>query len=257
MPGLFDSALRSLDSSVRPEIVPNEAYLTSINTCFEVLIDYMRTPPGYPGSRQFMESPLFPVWKNLLALLKTRVGVLDSWEGVVSSMACDNLLCGKTKPKREFKRCVGCLSADYCCSDYQSDDWRDGHRAVCDDLRTARYRVVSSEKHTTSFVGYSMCDILFMRKHPGEEYVIIFDYARPDGVRFMVDHKYTLQGEAHLEVELPGQWARLARSRAHGDAYNLPQNFIKNSSHSRDQPRFNQSRLRRRNGTLNRVSAHD
>jgi hypothetical protein len=46
------------------------------------------------GSRRFMESPLFPVWEDLVALVTTRVVVLDSWEaaGAPSSIACDNML---------------------------------------------------------------------------------------------------------------------------------------------------------------------
>ncbi|KAJ6542909.1 hypothetical protein B0H19DRAFT_1310989 [Mycena capillaripes] len=180
------------------------------------------------GSRQFMPSPLFPVWKDLLALVKTRVRALDSWEttGGLSFMACDNMLCGKITQKRQFKRCAGCRSANYCSSNCQSVDWRDGHRAVCEDLRAVRcqhpeishprerffIRALMHYDYQKLLFEISIREVLFLRDHPGEEYIVVFDYTKPGGVKFQVDPKPTLPNDTHLRVEFPVQWERLARS---------------------------------------------
>ncbi|KAF7344965.1 MYND-type domain-containing protein [Mycena venus] len=178
--------------------------------------------------RKFMESPSFKDWEKVVSLANERIAVLDSWEaaGRVSFAACDNMQCGKIQRKGQFKRCAGCWSADYCSSDCQSIDWRGGHREVCDELRAERLRypeivhprersfmrALMQHDYQRLLFDIASREVLFMRDHPGEEYIVVLDYTKPGGVRYKIDPKRALQGHADFVVELPVKWGRLARS---------------------------------------------
>ncbi|KAJ7657759.1 hypothetical protein DFH06DRAFT_1473055 [Mycena polygramma] len=181
------------------------------------------------GSSRFMKSPIFAVWKDLVELVITRAAILEKWEaaGALTFLACDNVLCGNIQLKNEFKRCAGCCSANYCSGDCQAIDWRDGHREVCDDLRAIRckypetvpprerafMRALMHHDYQKQLFHIGIREAMFMRDHPGEEYIIVFDYAKSGGpVKFKVDPKRALPGGADLEVELPVQWRRFQRS---------------------------------------------
>ncbi|KAJ7900572.1 hypothetical protein B0H14DRAFT_2671168 [Mycena olivaceomarginata] len=171
--------------------------------------------------RRFRESPL-------VILAKTRIAVVNSWEaaGGLSSLACDNMLCGKIKPKTNFKRCSGCQSANYCSADCQLTDWLDGHQGLCDELRCARSQhpeIVSTRErafmralmdHDYQLLVHDISrrEVLFMRDCPGEDHIVVLDYTKPGGVRFQVDSKDAIVPHGHLDVELPVQWDRLTRS---------------------------------------------
>ncbi|KAJ7166702.1 hypothetical protein C8R46DRAFT_1095122 [Mycena filopes] len=99
----------------------------------------------YSCKPEFRHSPLFADWEVLVDFANERYRILDKWEATRGSSlkACDNVKCGKIELKNKFKRCAGCLSANYCSVDCQSDDWQDGHRMVCGDLRAVRSREFS------------------------------------------------------------------------------------------------------------------
>ncbi|KAJ7902297.1 hypothetical protein B0H13DRAFT_1882672 [Mycena leptocephala] len=178
--------------------------------------------------RRFRESPVFGDWEKLVVLAKTRIAVLDSWEaaGGLSSLACDNMLCGNIEPKTNFKRCAGCQSANYCSVECQLTDWKDGHQAVCDELRCVRrqYPEIASTRerafmralmdHDYQHLVYDISrrEVLFMRDCPGQDHIVVLDYTKPGGVLFQVDSKDAIVPHAHLDVELPVQWDRLTRS---------------------------------------------
>ncbi|KAJ7152043.1 hypothetical protein C8R46DRAFT_1357643 [Mycena filopes] len=86
----------------------------------------------------FLNSQLFPEWKEFRRLLDERLRVLGTCQAATFSpmAACDNLACGRIGPKRELKRCAGCNTARYCSAACQTRDWRDdNHRTLCDPHR--------------------------------------------------------------------------------------------------------------------------
>ncbi|KAJ7902253.1 hypothetical protein B0H13DRAFT_2513777 [Mycena leptocephala] len=178
--------------------------------------------------RRFRESPVFGEWEKLVVLAKTRIAVLDSWEaaGGLSSLACDNMLCGSIEPKTNFKRCAGCKGANYCSVECQLTDWKDGHQAVCDELRCARrqypeiaytrerafMRALMDHDYQHLVYDISRREVLFMRDCPGQDHIVVLDYTKPGSVQFQVNSKDAIVPHAHLDVELPVQWDRLTRS---------------------------------------------
>ncbi|KAJ7167913.1 hypothetical protein C8R46DRAFT_1191910 [Mycena filopes] len=176
----------------------------------------------------FTRSPSFGLWKDIVAVTKTRIEILDAWEaaGRPSSMACDNMRCGRVEAKAEFKACAGCRCANYCSPECQALDWKDGHRGVCDSLRAARHLYPESVHprersfmHTLTHHDYqrflfkiSVEQVWFMRDHPGADFIVVFDYTKPTGVEFKLDPRARLPENKDLEVELPVQWERCARS---------------------------------------------
>jgi hypothetical protein len=73
-------------------------------------------------------------------------------------------------------------------------------------------RALMQHDYQRLLLDVSIAEVLFMRDHPDEEYIVVFDYTKPGGVRFKVDPRRALPPNADLEAELPVQWTRLARS---------------------------------------------
>ncbi|KAJ6535235.1 hypothetical protein DFH09DRAFT_1369644 [Mycena vulgaris] len=253
------AAISALDGVV---LTGNELTAPTIRFCFDELLKYLLTPPGYPWVTEALEagllqvivsygatanpdasdacsvyphiqqllgailpgalvyhrsvtqikqsfkdikvssafkiSPVFEAWEVLVALIETRVGVLDSWNARdrQRSAACDNMNCGKIDQKDKFGRCAECRAVHYCSRKCQASDWRNGHRDVCQELASAQYhnpetlnarersfmRAVLHHDYEELIYNVSYLQIKFIHEHPTEQFVTRFDYSRPFGV---------------------------------------------------------------------------
>ncbi|KAJ7156170.1 hypothetical protein C8R46DRAFT_1355914 [Mycena filopes] len=183
----------------------------------------------YSGQPRFKESRSFADWEALVSLVKERVVILAEWEATrrLSSMACDNITCGKIAEKSKFKRCGGCLTVNYCSSGCQSTDWQHGHRAVCDDLRVARgryperiparersfLRALVHHDYEDQKINLAVREIWYMRHFPGKDYVVNFDYSKSRTLNIQLETRtgFSLRGHSG-EAELPMLWEKQARS---------------------------------------------
>ncbi|KAJ6458865.1 hypothetical protein C8R47DRAFT_1203098 [Mycena vitilis] len=181
------------------------------------------------GRRRFKESSCFESWEQLVALANSRIDILNTWEaaGRPSYLVCDNISCGRTGLKGPFKRCSRCWTANYCSSNCQSVDWRDGHRAVCADIRAQQcldpevvperelsfMRALVHSDYKRNWFDIAMDEIKLMREHPNKEFYIVFDYLLLSGVMLVMQNRTTLpehgvSGNATIEAE----WARFGKS---------------------------------------------
>ncbi|KAK7045229.1 hypothetical protein R3P38DRAFT_3259211 [Favolaschia claudopus] len=73
------------------------------------------------------------VWTRFTEILARRLAVLNLFDapGRITQRACDNVECTIIRPKRNLRRCSGCLSAFYCSRECQSAHWNAGHREGC------------------------------------------------------------------------------------------------------------------------------
>ncbi|KAJ6507628.1 hypothetical protein DFH09DRAFT_1288905 [Mycena vulgaris] len=146
-------------------------------------------------SSAFKISPVFEGWEVLVALIETRVGVLDNWNARhrQRSAACDNT---NIDQKDKFNRCAGCKAVYYCSRNCQASDWRNGHRDVCQQLASVQYhnpetlntrersfmRAVLHHNYEELICNVSYLQIKFIHEHPTEQFITRFDYSRPFGV---------------------------------------------------------------------------
>ncbi|KAJ7772423.1 hypothetical protein B0H16DRAFT_1685415 [Mycena metata] len=110
-------------------------------------------------------------------------------------------------------------SANYCSAECQSVDWQDGHRLELLGYPELVHPRERSFMHALTHHDYqrflfriSFEQVMFMRDHPGDDFIVVFDYTKATGVEFKVDPRARLPGNADLAAELPVQWARRARS---------------------------------------------
>ncbi|KAJ7657740.1 hypothetical protein DFH06DRAFT_1297745 [Mycena polygramma] len=181
------------------------------------------------GRRRFKESSCFKFWEQLVALANSRIAILNAWEaaGRPSYLVCGNISCGRTGLKGPFKRCSRCWSANYCSSDCQSVDWRDGHRAVCEDLRAEQcvnpeivperelsfMRALVHFDYEQHWFDIAMDEIKLMRNHPSEEFYIIFDYMQLSGVMPVMQNRTTLpEHGVSVNATVEAEWLRFAKS---------------------------------------------
>ncbi|KAK7049083.1 hypothetical protein R3P38DRAFT_2872589 [Favolaschia claudopus] len=177
---------------------------------------------------RFEVSDLFDSWQQMVDLAKTRGAVLDKWEaaGKPSSLACDNMSCGKIGGKNEFKQCSGCQCVHYCSGDCQTVDWNDGHRQDCDQLRMACAQypepLTTRERSFLRFLMHhdylqllpivSCQELQILRQRPNEDQVTIFNYTDRSGVITHLDAAHEIDADPRLAIELPIQLWRAARS---------------------------------------------
>ncbi|KAJ7737255.1 hypothetical protein DFH07DRAFT_842271 [Mycena maculata] len=283
------AALLGLKKVVLPRthfdmMIPTRRY------CFDELLKYMRSPPGYPHVTQALEaglldvitwfgamatpndpssiyphlqellchllpaalvycsvvaemkkqlktvvitsefkrSPIFSDWEIFGPWAEGRVKIFDAWDKRhgQSFAACDNMQCGKIDRKERFKRCGTCQSVRYCSKQCQATDWHDGHREVCDELRSVRnlhtetlsrrersfMRALLDHDYEELIYNVSYLQIKFIHEHPGEPFFTRFNYTRSGGVPIEIHPTQLLQAQGALAVEVPTRLARAARS---------------------------------------------
>ncbi|KAJ7174963.1 hypothetical protein C8R43DRAFT_975608 [Mycena crocata] len=174
-------------------------------------------------------SPLFELWGTVALLVEERVKTLDVWEGVgrYSPRACDNLACLKVDGRRKFRRCAACRSAVYCSPECQRTDWQDGHRDVCESLRSVRHgpdypadipvrernfmRAMLEADYQRLRREVAFHTIFFLCKHPGEPFWMGFDYSLGTA-NVQCAPRSRLPVTGPLEAEVPMHWERLSRA---------------------------------------------
>ncbi|KAJ7661301.1 hypothetical protein DFH06DRAFT_1325616 [Mycena polygramma] len=118
---------------VIPWALMHHTVLAQLKLCFPDTMEFA-------GRSAIHTSAFRTQWENLSALMRLRLGFFDFWEANERPVlaACDNMICQKIDLKRKFKRCAACHSVNYCSEECQSADWRAEHRAMCQQLRSAR-----------------------------------------------------------------------------------------------------------------------
>ncbi|KAJ7167994.1 hypothetical protein C8R46DRAFT_1350867 [Mycena filopes] len=94
----------------------------------------------------FDGSPLSDGWKRFWSVLEQRREIVKKCFVAAEppKSACDNVVCGVIRLQSEFKRCSGCLTLNYCSTECQRFDWREGgHRESCKSLLKLRQDDVS------------------------------------------------------------------------------------------------------------------
>ncbi|KAJ7097003.1 hypothetical protein C8R43DRAFT_1049061 [Mycena crocata] len=112
----------------------------------------------------FTGSPLFGLWMDFRKLLDHRRSLAQARTSAehISLKACDNMECGKIRPKSEFKLCAYCHSTYYCSNKCQRLDWTRGeHRDGCTSLR------IFGLKHNKSI---SLQDTKFLKEVVHHDY---------------------------------------------------------------------------------------
>ncbi|KAF8152825.1 hypothetical protein K438DRAFT_2078912 [Mycena galopus ATCC 62051] len=149
------------------------------------------------------KSPFAAAWKSLSALIKSRVGFLDSWEakGRPSFKACDNLICGKIASRDNFKCCAACRTADYCSEECQSVDWRAGHKDMCQSLAHVKF----SRPETITTRGKSFMRALLTHEYQSR----IFDMASEILLQFPRESRSGGRMDLHVMATFEGWKSRL------------------------------------------------
>ncbi|KAJ7152038.1 hypothetical protein C8R46DRAFT_1197778 [Mycena filopes] len=182
----------------------------------------------------FLNSRLFPEWKAFRRLLDERLRVLGTCRAATFSpmAACDNLACGRIRPKRELKRCAGCNTARYCSAECQTRDWRDdSHRTLCDPHRAlclnkntkfsapqrAFFRLLLDKEYAAGEA--QMLELQFLRRFGADRlFLTVFDYST--GVPAITVH--ALEDAAELGLPQTPQWdAEVARAAGSGGRVRL------------------------------------
>ncbi|KAJ7870438.1 hypothetical protein B0H13DRAFT_2350399 [Mycena leptocephala] len=141
----------------------------------------------------FSTSEIFGPWKLFRSLAEERVLLWKFWSSAayVSQKACDNMDCGHIGKKADFKTCTCCHTVFYCSRRCQCLDWEQDHRAQCSFNRFygLKYRDPLSSRNISFLRAVLHHDyeahketvlrrqLTFMRDHPSESIVTIFDYA--------------------------------------------------------------------------------
>ncbi|KAJ7150462.1 hypothetical protein C8R43DRAFT_951438 [Mycena crocata] len=184
----ISSALDMFPDSILPQFLVYATVVSALRDGLKEITEEIYTP-AFKGSK------FYGKWEGFYELAQERVGILTALEsGESSSMkACDNIECSAIRVKRKFKRCSGCLCLYYCCEACQHHDWTSGgHRTVCrfygtlslgkhNDLHlTARgrsfLRAVVTSSYMASLDDVCAAQVAFLHRHPGEDYVVLFDY---------------------------------------------------------------------------------
>ncbi|KAJ7439903.1 hypothetical protein B0H11DRAFT_2293196 [Mycena galericulata] len=156
----------------------------------------------------FHKSRFSREWENFVALAKTRIKLLEEFDVFSRLKACDNMDCGKIVAKTELRCCSSCQSRNYCSRTCQAMDWRDGHRDLCQDLRTAR----CDDPDPLTTRGKSFLRALLTKDYLSEPFFTVFAYASSSGVE--IDFKPCSEVlERDRAAQLPSELSRLARSR--------------------------------------------
>ncbi|KAJ6458207.1 hypothetical protein C8R45DRAFT_1183650 [Mycena sanguinolenta] len=129
-------------------IIPATVYhsvLTQLQTCLPEVRDR--------NAKAIFGDVVLKHWKSLLALADSRFPIVVEYNttALTATRACDDAQCRIIRLKQEFKRCSGCLMADYCSETCQANDWRRcAHRQTCDDLsfRQEEYSSISPKNQS-------------------------------------------------------------------------------------------------------------
>ncbi|KAJ7658159.1 hypothetical protein DFH06DRAFT_1472845 [Mycena polygramma] len=198
--------------------------LSKLEPCFTETMEF--------AARSTIHTSAFRTqWESLSTTMKVCVDFFHLWEGQErpSFAACDNATCGKIDVKHNFKCCANCQSGNYCSEDCQSADWHAEHKALCKQLRSVRLK--TPETRTTRAKSYlrallthdyqrlraDIClrQIFFMYRHPGEQFVTIFQYpAASQNVSVEVCRKRALE-TGELELAFARAARRCGRMELH------------------------------------------
>ncbi|KAF7354110.1 MYND-type domain-containing protein [Mycena venus] len=150
------------------------------------------------ANMSFRNSTIYPAWREFRTLCEQRLSTLKYFHSKprASLKACDNLDCeAPIGPKSQFKRCSLCQTAHYCSSACQTLDWKHGgHRDICQNLRSVRFREPSLSSRERGFFRVllyeqyqkSRPELLrqqssVSRSRPGIELYTSFDYTASHG----------------------------------------------------------------------------
>ncbi|KAJ6474923.1 hypothetical protein C8R45DRAFT_1160157 [Mycena sanguinolenta] len=162
------------------------------------------------------------VYLSLCTLLehKSAIGTRRPYSNttaLTATRACDDAQCRIIRPKQEFKRCSGCLTANYCSETCQTNDWRrGGHRQTCDDLSFRREEYSSISPKNQSFLRalahheYMTRRAEIAQKHlrskqlyPSEVLCTVFDFTVGTGtVSKPIAVQSTLEYDLRLHIRL-------------------------------------------------------
>ncbi|KAJ7167953.1 hypothetical protein C8R46DRAFT_1191927 [Mycena filopes] len=110
---------RSYEGMYEKMKFPLHQFLPSGSVCYSVLT-LLRTSfadiEATPYTQKFCRCKLFETWNQLKVLVDRRLKVLDAWDASdrSTSLACDNLKCGRIDDRHHFKYCSACQRSTYC-----------------------------------------------------------------------------------------------------------------------------------------------
>ncbi|KAJ6453812.1 hypothetical protein C8R45DRAFT_1083007 [Mycena sanguinolenta] len=199
---LFTSKHRE-SSSFRP---PYRSVLVSLRTFFA-------QAPNHDPATIFGDAHLLAHWNRLVSVVVHRCQLAEQYSAGVLNVprVCDDLECAKLRSRQDFKCCSGCMSAYYCSSACQANDWRHGgHRQICPVFALRRkqfFRIPSGDQsflrarahHEFLTLRDEILDKydLFERNDPCEEPVILADYVT-DEIAFGLDVDRATRGGGKL-----------------------------------------------------------
>ncbi|KAJ6534475.1 hypothetical protein DFH09DRAFT_1369833 [Mycena vulgaris] len=214
-------------SDILLRILPAAAIYYSVISQMETAIQDI---DGLLGEPAFVKSTIFEPWLSFQALADKRICLAKYWAspGCVTHKACDNMECGDIRPKAEFKCCRNCHRTFYCSLNCQKVDWEyGGHRARCSAMRSfrLRHREHLSPRNVSFMRALLHSDyeenkpeilrrqLAFIREHPSEQVVTVFDYAAGH-VRFIVGgmSPTSFSEEGYTGIDWAEYFARASQS---------------------------------------------
>ncbi|KAJ7615446.1 hypothetical protein FB45DRAFT_1035435 [Roridomyces roridus] len=138
-------------------------------------------------------SPVWGVWKDFVTNFNDIIlPVLNAHESSerIATLGCDNVECNIVSLKRDFRRCSGCESVNYCSVSCQEVDWCRGHRNNCSaiqlhsiehpDLLTTRdgsfLRTFMDTTYATNLTGILLGELLNVHLGPESQSITLFKF---------------------------------------------------------------------------------
>ncbi|KAJ7829568.1 hypothetical protein B0H14DRAFT_2809315 [Mycena olivaceomarginata] len=135
------------------------------------------------STEEFQTCDISSHWGRFMCLANERLEFLAAFDSAefVSPTACDNLACGKLKPKIAFGRCSGCKAFYYCGPACQAVDWQDGHRKFCSLYRSL---CLSELAHPQLLVR----ERAFLRALMHDDYIKHLSHISAEQVKFITNN---------------------------------------------------------------------
>ncbi|KAJ7939566.1 hypothetical protein B0H13DRAFT_2497447 [Mycena leptocephala] len=135
------------------------------------------------STEEFQTCDISGHWGRFMSLANERLEFLTEFDSAefVSPTACDNLACGKLKPKIAFGRCSGCKAFYYCGPACQAADWQDGHRKFCSLYRSL---CLSELAHPQLLVR----ERAFLRALMHEDYIKHLSHISAEQIKFITNN---------------------------------------------------------------------
>ncbi|KAK6991882.1 MYND-type domain-containing protein [Favolaschia claudopus] len=171
-------------------------------------------------------------WMLFYNVAKRNMAVFKAYKNgqYTSIRGCHNMKCRELRRPKDIKRCGSCHQMNYCSTECQSVDWKEGHRDICHRLRPLRLEydhptlrersfitALAHHEHEASILDLCLKKISFMHTHPDEAYYILFDYTSTHSVPLIRSVQQPPRLRTSPSNAMLAQWEDQVNRAAHSE----------------------------------------